>query len=181
MRRQGDDGLGVVTATAGVLLTAAAIAAAVAGRRLVGRAGRRVLGAVARRWGAGGHDDPARWRVVTVYRPEQSMRDHLPAPLAELGDGIEVRIRAAPGDKGTELAARLSASHPGAAADGAGAPPREDVRQALQRLRAALRQSKQVAEVGWTHQANINSTTTPTPFNAPLRKLLRQAGGEGRL
>lgn len=50
-----------------------------------------------------------RWHVVTVNRPpeEVSSEGRLPDPLAELGDKIEVQTRPAPGDRGTELAARL--------------------------------------------------------------------------
>ena len=52
-----------------------------------------------------------RWLSVTINRkPEDVAPDGLlPEPLAVLGDAIEVRIREAPGDKGTELAARLRA------------------------------------------------------------------------
>lgn len=57
-------------------------------------------------------DDPEtaarRWRAVTVLRsPEQiGTGADLPAPLAALGDRVEVRVTPAPGDRGAELAAR---------------------------------------------------------------------------
>jgi len=53
--------------------------------------------------------DPRRWLAVTVNRaPSDVLPDGSPpAPLAELGDAIEVQVRPAPGDKGAELAARL--------------------------------------------------------------------------
>src|SRR4051794_26993434 len=48
------------------------------------------------------------WLAVTLLRePSDVDTADLPAPLAEFGDRIEVRVRPAPGGKGTELAARL--------------------------------------------------------------------------
>ena len=65
----------------------------------------------------------------------------LPAHLAEYGDQIEVRIRAAPDGKGTELAARLR-NQPSGGALGrlSGSDPQAD-------LRSALRRAKQLIEV----------------------------------
>lgn len=67
----------------------------------------------------------------------------LPPPLAELGDRIEVRVRAAAGDKGTELAARLRDRAPSGSAASrlSGRDPRAE-------LRSALRRAKQLIEVG---------------------------------
>ena len=47
----------------------------------------------------------SRWRAVTINRgPEDVMPDGRgPGPLAELGDLVEVEVRPAPGDKGSEL------------------------------------------------------------------------------
>jgi hypothetical protein len=84
-------------------------------------------------------DDPKtsvrRWRVVTVLcSPEQvGTGDALPAPLAAFGDRIEIRVTPAPGDKGTELAARFR-----------GKTTQEDIGE----LRSALRGAKQLIEVG---------------------------------
>ncbi len=87
---------------------------------------------------ASAKDDPARaarrWRVVTVLLPADRVDPgDLPAPLAALGDRIEVRVTPAPADKGTEVAARYRT-----------APSEEDIG----RLRAALRASKQLLETG---------------------------------
>ena len=57
----------------------------------------------------------------------------LPAPLTAFGDRIEVRSAPAPSDKGTELAARFR--------DGGSD-------EEIGRLRAALREAKQLIEVG---------------------------------
>jgi hypothetical protein len=85
-----------VTVTGRVL---GASALAVAAARLL-RVPRRRRGADA--------DVPARWEVVTVDRPpEQVLPDgRWPDPLRGLDGAVEVRVRPAPGDRGTELAAR---------------------------------------------------------------------------
>ncbi|MCW2846188.1 MAG: uncharacterized protein JWR90_162 [Marmoricola sp.] len=84
------------------------------------------------------------WLVVTVFR-EASEIDaaDLPAPLAEFGDDIEVRVRAAADGKGTELSAR-----PRGRAPREGAPTRLSGKDAQSDLRSALREAKQIIEVG---------------------------------
>jgi len=82
-----------------------------------------------------------RWLVVTVEghaAEEITGRGELPAPLAELGDSVEVRIQRGPGRWGTEIAARPGPTRSVAVGDG----------EARERLRAALRKSKQLLEVG---------------------------------
>jgi len=116
---------------------------------LAARAGgsvvRQVLSAIdpsaARPAGAG---QPASgWLAVTVFRePSDIDAAALPAPLAEYGDRIEVRVRKAADDKGTELGARLRDQPSGSALDRlSGSDPQAD-------LRSALRRAKQLIEVG---------------------------------
>jgi hypothetical protein len=84
------------------------------------------------------------WLVVTVFRePAEIDLAALPAPLAELGDRVEVRVQPAPDGKGAELAARLrDGSSSGSAVDRLrGNDPEAGVR-------SALRQAKQIIEVG---------------------------------
>jgi hypothetical protein len=83
------------------------------------------------------------WLFVTVYRePSDVDIAQLPAPLAELGDRIEVRVRPAPGGKGTELGARLRGQPSGSTLGRlSGSDPQADVR-------SALRRAKQLIEVG---------------------------------
>ena len=84
------------------------------------------------------------WLVVTVFRePSEIDPAALPAPLADLGDRVEVRVQPAAGGKGTELAARLrDLPSSGTAVDRLrGSDPQADVR-------SALRQAKQLIEVG---------------------------------
>jgi hypothetical protein len=86
--------------------------------------------------GSGGKDTAgeSRWNVVTVASEYRLVADAaLPAPLQKLSDRVEVRFRAAPGDRGVEIAAR----------------PREGDDEDLRgEIRQALRDSKQLIETG---------------------------------
>ena len=111
-----------------------------------------------------------RWRAVTVRCPPDRIGTgaDLPAPLAALGDRIEVRITAAPGDKGTELAARYQER----ASD-----------EEIGRLRAALREAKQLIEVGEVTRVDPapHGVRKPTPQGAVLEGATTRAGEEGVL
>jgi hypothetical protein len=103
-----------------------------------------VLGRLKERVRPGDGEDDRRWLVVTIDRTEAEIAPAglLPAQLAELGSAVEVEMRPAPGQRGTELAVRaLPAPEPGSAAQG-------DVDVSPGHLRQVLRQVKQVAEVG---------------------------------
>jgi len=86
-------------------------------------------------------ESDSRWHAVTVFRPREEMwpDGRVPDPLAALGSSVEIDLRPAPGGKGTEVRARLRDRTPGGAAAG---------KDAVRRLRRALRESKQVIEVG---------------------------------
>jgi hypothetical protein len=102
-----------------------------------------------------------RWRAVTVYkRPDEI--GPLPQPLADLGDAVEVRMTPAPGGKGTELAVR-------------GGSPAE--------VRSALRQSKQLLEVGEVLRVDPQPAgeRAPTPAGKMLDAVVGRAGGQGVL
>ena len=93
---------------------------------------------------AGAGQPASGWLVVIVFRePSDIDTAQLPAPLAEFGDRIEVRVRPAPGGKGIELAARLRDQPSKGTALGrlSGSDPQAD-------LRSALRRAKQLIEVG---------------------------------
>jgi hypothetical protein len=93
---------------------------------------------------AGAGQPASGWLVVTVFRgPSDIDTAELPAPLAEFGDRIEVRVRPAADGKGTELAARLRDRPSSGTALGrlSGSDPQAD-------LRSALRRAKQLIEVG---------------------------------
>ncbi|GLY20892.1 hypothetical protein Misp04_06240 [Micromonospora sp. NBRC 101691] len=117
-----------------------------------------------------------RWQVVTVGRPADEVLPggRLPEPLARLGDGVQVRLRAAPGDRGTELAARApDGRFAGMAAHLVGDDPD-------QVLRAALREVRQLAETGeplrpdrpWTERHRVRPDAEvrgPGPGREPGR------------
>ena len=113
-----------------------------AGETLVHRVRSTVDPSAARPAGAG---EPASgWLVVTVLRePSDIDTAQLPAPLAEFGEQIEVRVRPAADGKGTELAVRRRDRQP------SGTALRRLSGNDLQAdLRSALRRAKQVIEVG---------------------------------
>jgi hypothetical protein len=93
---------------------------------------------------AGAGEPASGWLVVTVLcEPSDIDTTEPPAPLAEFGDDIEIRVRAAANGKGTELAARLRDEVPRGTAPSrlSGSDPQSD-------LRSALRRAKQLIEVG---------------------------------
>jgi hypothetical protein len=139
----------------------------------------------AARTGAGprtgnGNGTANRWRVVTVNRaPEQvAPGGRLPEPVAKLGQAVEVQVRPAPGDRGTELAVRRRDGEPsgvgGVLARVTGNDPRQQVR-------AALRQAKQLVETGEVQSPDTPPTTRRTLRGLPLELATRRAGREGRL
>ncbi|SCE98316.1 hypothetical protein GA0070612_2709 [Micromonospora chokoriensis] len=119
-------------------------------------------GAATARGRTGADGDPgvsARWEVVTVDRPpEQVLPDgRWPEPLHRLDGAIEVRVRPAPGDRGTELAARPLTGGPppaGLAAHLVGDDPALLVRR-------TLRQVKQRVEAGEVLRADRSALDRP--------------------
>ncbi|HEY0485440.1 MAG TPA: hypothetical protein VGD72_04250 [Mycobacteriales bacterium] len=126
---------------------------------------------------ADGRDQEAtrnRWNVVTINKSAEEIcpEGRLPAPLAELGELIEWTLRPAPGDKGTEVAARPRE------------PARSDVEGAVgedprQRIRAALRDAKMLVETGEILQPTRPGSTHPSPLGMPIRLAVKRARGEG--
>jgi hypothetical protein len=153
------------------------LAAAAAG---VGIAVRQVSRSRVRVPAHGADAEPrSRWRAVTVCKQpgEIAPGGVLPRPLAELGDSVEVRITPAPGGKGTELAARLKdAGEPSAAARVTGRDP-------WQAVRSALRESKQLLEVGEILRVDPQPAghRPPTPAGKVLEAVTARAGGQGVL
>jgi len=112
------------------------------------------------------------WLAVTVLRePEEVGSTPPPAPLAELGDAVEVRVRRAPGGRGSELAARVREGAPASRAGrlGGGDPEGE--------LRSALRRAKQLLEVGEVLAVDPvpHGERTATPGGALLEAWTRVA------
>jgi hypothetical protein len=153
-----------------VVAAGVGLGATVARKRIVGkRSGSRPEG-----------EDGNRWLAVTVNRsPDQvGGLDDLPGPLTELGDRVEVRIRPASGDKGTELAARLRQPPPAGATGVAARVAGEDPRQ---RVRQALRDAKAIIETGEVLKADPDPSAHPGPAGKLLQAATRRARGEGRL
>jgi hypothetical protein len=121
---------------------------------------------------SGGEAQHRRWQAVTVNRPpdEVAPDGRLPDPLGELGDAVEVQLRPAPGDRGTELAARPRAATP--------IRSKEDPRETV---RTALRTSKQLLEAGEILGPHRPPTTQRTLSGLPLELATRRARRKGRL
>jgi hypothetical protein len=124
---------------------------------------------------SGAAEAPAsRWLVVTVARdPADVDPGRLPAPLADDGDRIELRVRPAADAKGTELAARLRTD---AAPGGRHDDP-------VGELRSALRRAKQVIEVGEVLAVDPtpHGRRTATPGGPGLEAVTRRADKAGVL
>jgi hypothetical protein len=121
-----------------------------------------------------------RWLPITINRrPEDVAPDGLlPEPLAMLGDAIEVRIREAPGDKGTEIAARLRAPQEQASGEVTSRLTGDDPRQEVRR---ALRDTKSLIETGEVLRPDEPWATRPAPRGSLLDLVTPRTGGEGRL
>jgi hypothetical protein len=149
-------------------LAAAAVGLAVAG----------AAGAAAREASGRGQDAgprPDRWHAVTVNRAPQEIGSagDWPAPIAELGDVVEVRVLPAPGDRGAELGVRARPGHRH------GESP--DAADLEDRIREALRHSRMLLETGEILRADRPSTTRATVTSLPLQLAIRKARGGGRL
>lgn len=122
-----------------------------------------------------------RWWVVTVNRRQEDVAEHntWPAPLADLGDAVEIELRNAPAGKGTEIAVRPR--DPQAASTGLGA--RITGKSTPQAIRSALRKTKQLLETGEVLQADPqpHGQRKPTPGGLLMGAVSRRAGSEGVL
>jgi hypothetical protein len=118
-----------------------------------------------------------RWEMVTINCSTQRLasRADLPEPIARLGDKVDIKICPAPGDRGTELGARLRepvTGLSGVAARITGEDPRSSVRR-------ALREAKSIIETGEVVRRDWPPTTRPTP-TAKIMEFAHRRGG-GRL
>lgn len=119
-------------------------------------------------------DDTSRWLTVTVHaEPDAVAADpRISDAFAGLDEEVETRIAAAPGGRGTEVAARVRRGS--VTARVTGHDPRQDVRH-------VLRDVKSLLETGEVLRPDPPTTGKPTPGGALVRLLTRRAGGEGRL
>ncbi|MDN3250424.1 hypothetical protein ACFW4O_35460 [Streptomyces mutabilis] len=121
-----------------------------------------------------------RWLTVTINRPPMDVGSEgkLPPPLDDLAGRIDVRIRPAPGDRGTELAARFKEPVSTASAS---VPARLAGQDPRQELRCALRDAKALLEAGEVLRPDAPPTTRPTPGGKLVEVFTRRSGGEGVL
>ncbi|MFD1829096.1 hypothetical protein ACFSJS_05410 [Streptomyces desertarenae] len=122
-----------------------------------------------------------RWLVVTIDRaPTDVMpRSAPPEPLDEFGDALEVTVRPAPGDRGTELAVRLRDPE---SRSGSSLPSRLAGRDPYQEVRRALREAKSLLEAGEVMLPDAPPTAREDGLGGKLVGLAtRRAGGEGVL
>jgi hypothetical protein len=100
---------------------------------------------------------------VTVFRPLDHVAANMPPQLIELGDGIEVDLRPAPGDRGTEIHVR-----------------QVDRGVSAGDIRRALRTGRSQLETGDVLRPGV-ATTTPTVLNLGLRAVTGHGREKGLL
>ena len=152
--------------------------AVLAGAAAGGVAVRRIRSA--RRRGGPSPNSVARWHVVTIYRPpgEVAPGGRPPEPVAELGGLVDVRVRPAPADRGTELGVRLRVPAPTGVRGVAARLSRRDPRYAVRR---ALRQARQLVETGEVLHPDWPPSTKPTLTGTPIDAVVRRGMEVGLL
>lgn len=156
-----------LTEAAGVVAAATAATAAV----VVGQRHRRRPDE-----GAGSpREARTRWQAVTVLADPDDVYSggHKPPFLADLGEDVEVELRPAAGDKGTELRARLRQP----------ATSEKSADEAAKSIRVALRRSKQVIEAGEVLRVDPtpHGKRKATPTGALVDQATEHADEEGLL
>lgn len=115
-----------------------------------------------------------RWIMVTVNCSPQRLasRADLPEPITRLGDAVDIKICPAPGDRGTELGARLRELPRTSIAGMVMRRPEEDPRLMVER---ALRDAKAIIETGEV----LRKDWPPSAQPAQVGELLEFAGRRG--
>ncbi|AEM85527.1 hypothetical protein Strvi_6030 [Streptomyces violaceusniger Tu 4113] len=132
-----------------------------------------------RRSSRGAGSRGGRWLTVTIYRaPGEVQVPTLPEPLERCGDRLEIRVRPAPGNRGTEVAARPKEPVPKLASSLPGRLAGQDPRQ---EARTALREAKSLLEAGEVLLPDAPPTTHESPGGKVIGLLTRRSGGEGVL
>jgi hypothetical protein len=115
-----------------------------------------------------------RWIMITVNCSPQRLasRSDLPEPITRLGDAVDIKICPAPGDRGTELGARLRDLPRTRISGMVDRRPEEDPRHMVER---ALRDAKAMIEAGEVIRPDWPPSTQP----AQVGDLLEFAGRRG--
>lgn len=115
-----------------------------------------------------------RWIMVTVNCSPQRLasRSDLPEPITRLGDAVDIKIAPAPGDRGTELGARLRDMPRTKIVGMVNRHPEEDPRRMVEQ---ALRDAKEIIETGEVLRGDWPAVAQP----AQAGKLLEFAGRRG--
>jgi hypothetical protein len=115
-----------------------------------------------------------RWIMVTVNCSPQRLasRADLPDPITRLGDAVDIKIAPAPGDRGTEIGARLRDLPRTKIAGMVRRRPEEDPRLMVEE---ALREAKAIIEAGEVLRPDWPPSAQPIPAG----KLLEFAGRRG--
>ncbi|MEU4564219.1 hypothetical protein AB0F72_38050 [Actinoplanes sp. NPDC023936] len=109
--------------------------------------------------------DHQRRHVITIYRPLSELEsEQLPGSLREITGDVEITLRPAPGDRGTEIAVRI--------------PEGSKITEG--QVRAALRETRSLLETGDVLLPSGPATTVKTLTNRPLQTATRH-GREGGL
>jgi hypothetical protein len=119
---------------------------------------------------------PEGWKAVTILGDSESFGSGgYPEPLQRMVEVIEIRLDAAPGDKGFEVHARVRDG-----ADAKAVPGETDPEEAL---RAALRDAKQLFETGEVLRAipRPHGRRPRTLLGTAVDKAEEHAKGEGVL
>jgi hypothetical protein len=115
-----------------------------------------------------------RWIMVTVNCSPQRLasRSDLPEPITRLGDAVDIKICPAPGDRGTELGARLRELPRTRIAGMVMRRHEEDPRHVVEQ---ALREAKAIIETGEV----VRRDWPPSAQPVQVGKLLEFAGRRG--
>jgi hypothetical protein len=117
-----------------------------------------------------------RWIMVTVNCSPQRLasRSDLPEPITRLGDAIDIKICPAPGDRGTELGARLRDLPRTTVSGMVDRRPAEDPRRVVER---ALREAKAMIEAGEVIRPDWPPSRQPAPQAGDLLEFAGRRGG----
>jgi hypothetical protein len=115
-----------------------------------------------------------RWIMVTVNCSPQRLASYadLPEPITRLGDAVDIKIAPAPGDRGTEIGARLRDLPRTKIAGMVMRRPEEDPRRMVEE---ALREAKSIIEAG----ESLRPDWPPSAHPAEGAKLLEFADRRG--